>query len=347
MFKRIVILSLLACTMAGCIKEDQSDCEPKLRFQFSYTYNNQRQDQLAVQVQDIRIYLFDQTTNKLANIIRVDQADIVLGWIEPDIPAGVYTAVAWAGSGTDLLQGGYVAAEMSNAGTHTYIPQARVGVTTLDNFRMMLGSEPLPNGSIGQVTPQTAQFDHLFFAMASGIEVAMGTSRTVDFDFLKNTSTLKVHITGLEYLPPFTPGTGAAPLNVFAVGKNERYGWNNAICGNARQMRYEPPYKTLTATAMDVDIKVQRLDIAYLASNPVLLFLQSPATGQDMILPLDVIGTIRQARNAQGNLLWQTQEEIDCEDEFPIEISILHDLRIKVTVNGFEIADTTPDIGRN
>ena len=345
MFKRIVILSLLACMTSGCVKEDTGECAPGLRLYFRYTYNNMGQDQLASRIGDIRIYLFDQSTGLLTDIIRAERQDIDRGWMEPSISKGVYTVVAWAADGEDMMQGGYHDAEMINPATHTFIPQARIGVTTLDNFRMVLTSDALPAGSIGEITPSTEDFDHLFFAIAANVSIANKNGQVVELDFIKNTSILKVKVTGLEHL---TRAPAAdQPLSVFVTGRNERGGYNNAIGSHAREVRYEPPCKTLTVTTANFDIKVQRLDIAYHIAHPVLLYVRNQHDGQDVIVPLDVMDAILQAEDAQGNPIWQTQEAIDREDEFPIEISILHDLNVRVTVNGFEIVDTTPDIDRN
>lgn len=346
MYRSIIILFLLAGLLSGCIKEDMDNCEAKLRLSFRYTYNNQRQNLLASQVGDIRVYLFDQKTGVLTDIIRADRQDIDRGWLEPDIPEGVYTAVAWGTSGEDMMQGGYQDAEMTNPATHTYSPQVRIGVTTLDTFRMMLVSNPLSAGSTGEVTPVRINFDHLFFAIAKDMSVTKENNRTVEFDFIKNTSTLKVRITGLQYLSAQASATDQ-PLYVFATGPNERYLYDNRIDPNTREVHYEPPYTTLTATTMDVDIRIQRLDIAYHSIHPVLFYIQSKTTGQDMIIPLDVTDAILRAEDAQGNPIWQTQEDVDREDEFPFEISILHDLSVRVTVNGFEIVDVNPGVDRN
>lgn len=345
MYRKIVILFLLAGLMSGCIKENLDNCEARLRLYFRYTYNNQRQDLLASQVGDIRVYLFDQSSGLLSDIIRADRQDIDRGWLEPDIPEGVYTAVAWAASGEDLMRGGYQEVEMTNPATHTYIPQVRIGTTTLDNFRMMLADRELSAGSTGVMTPVWENFDHLFFAIATDVAVTKENDQRVEFDFIKNTSTLKVHVTGLEYLSA-RASVANQPLNVFATGPNERYLYDNGIDPHTRVVRYEPPYTQFTATDMDVDIRIQRLDLAYHSAHPVLLYIQS-RTGQNLVAPIDVTDAILRAKNAQGNPLWLSQEDVDREDEFPFEISILRDLSIQVTINGFEVVDVTPNIDRN
>ncbi|WP_163219501.1 FimB/Mfa2 family fimbrial subunit [Bacteroides sp. 224] len=330
MQKKVIILLLLVSLVSACIKEDMDKCMGKMRWYFQYTYNNQRQDQLARQVGNIRIYLFDQTTGKLTDIIQVNKKDIIRGWIEPDIPTGLYTAVAWATSGEEITLGGY----------------REAGITTLDEFRVMLNCRALAESIPGEATPMQQQFDDLFFAIATDVLVTTSNGRTVEFDFIKNTNMLKVKVTGLEYLTRAIPSE--QPLCVFVTGPHESYLYNNRIDANTREVHYEPPYTALTATSMDFDIKIQRLDIDYHTLHPVLLYIRSKGTvQQDMVIPINIMDAILQTKDAQGKFVWKNQEDIDCQEEFPIEVSILHDLSIRVSVNGFEIIDTKPEIGRD
>jgi hypothetical protein len=339
----IAVIAALAFVIGGCTKDDLSDCGG-LRLQFRYTHNKQRQNLLAGQVRDIRVYVFNRNTGQLAYIIRPGAQDIARGYLEvdlPDRPNGVFTFVAWAGGSTDMMQGGYMDAKMTNPATHAYNPNATTGDATLENFSMMLRYNILPGNVPGDITPQVEQFDDLFFAMAQDITLKNTAAQTVDFDFIKNTSTLKVKVTGIDHLTR-APAPDQ-PLHLFVTGRNERYRFDNTIDGYARELRYEPPYRTLTATTMEVNVKVQRLDIDRHDADAVLLYVRRPETGFDMIEPLNVIKAILSIKNAQGAYIYRTQEDIDREDEFIIEISILHDLSVKVTVNGFEIVDVIPE----
>lgn len=344
MFRRILILSLLACLACSCIKEKTGDCASGVRLQFRYTHNPAGQDLLAARVGDMRVYLFDRTTELLVRVIRVGREDIARGWMRVEIPRGDYRAVAWAGSGGDLLAEGYHEARMADPLTGECIPQAEIGEATLGDFRMALTTLDLPVGSVGEVAPREESFCDLFFAAADVLS-DNAQSRTVLFDFIKNTSTLRVRVTGLEHLAP-VPALGQ-PLHVFITGPNERYLCDNSICLNTRQVRYEPPCTSLTPSAMEIDIRIQRLVIDYHTASPVLLYLRDPASGGDMITPLDVTDAILRALDAQGNPLWPTQREVDREDEFPFEISIRQDLSVSITVEGFEIVDAPPLIGRD
>ncbi len=355
MFKKIIIFSLLSCLISSCIREDRSDCPEGFRLQFSYTHNNTGEDRMAAEVGDLRFYVFDKATGLLVDIIKVGAAQIAQGWIDVSLPNGNYTIVAWAGSGPDLFADGYIEADMTDPSTHSYAPGATIGVTTLDNFRVMLACDTFSGAPEGDITPCTGSFDDLFFAMQD-VTVNTAKDQTVNFDFIKNTSVLSVEITGLEYLSSYTPVQGKAnfsraaasdqPLLVFATARNERYMYDNLIGANGRTVRYEPPYTALTATDMQVDIQIQRLDVVQHTGWPVLLYIQDVTTGSDMVQPINVLDAIMRVKDSHGNLRWPTQREIDNEDVFPFRISILHDLSVNITVEGFEIEDTDPNIGR-
>jgi hypothetical protein len=95
---------------------------------------------------------------------------------------------------------------------------------------------------------------------------------------------------------------------------------------------------------MAVDVKVQRLIIDTHQTNPVQLYLQYPESGTNIIAPVNVLNAILEVTDNSGNNLWQTQEDIDKEDEFLIEISILYDLSVSIRINEFEIVNANPGL---
>jgi hypothetical protein len=307
-----------------------------LRLQFSHTYHNYGQDRLE-QIRDIRVYVFG-SNGVLFDVVRATQHDIAQGYMNLVLPNGVYTAVAWGGSSTDMLQGGYQIAEMSTPGSNTY-SEVTIGTTTLNSFRTLLSTAPLSGGVLGDVAPQNKQFDDLFYAIASDFPVIQGRNQTILLDFMKNTGILKVKVTGLQYL------TSPQSLDVFATIRNERYIYNNLIEPNARVVRYEPPATTVTPTEMTVDIKVQRLLTSMQnATPPAELHIIPTQSGINMDTKINLLYAILNVKDNLGNNLYPNQEAIDKEDEFLFEISILHDLTVTVTLNDFELVTLIPGL---
>ncbi|MCL2561380.1 MAG: FimB/Mfa2 family fimbrial subunit [Rikenellaceae bacterium] len=328
--RRILFFSLLSLLTAGCVKENRDNCRG-LKLQFTYTYNNQDQNLLLEEVGSIRIYLFAQNTGILVDIIEVGAQDIARGYVYADILDGVYTAVAWGASSENMTQGGYRATTSISQAP----PPVAIGSTSLNDFRMMLAYGLLPANPEAEVAPQVKNFDHLFWAIAEDITVAGRGTRTIPFEFQKNTSTLRVIINGIQYLP----GRSLAPLNVFTTGKNWAYAYNNIPdVAAAPRMLYEPQSVTVDVNRMEADIRQQRFVIAQSATDPVLLYIRDAQHGVNMLNPINVINAILQSPD------YNNQADIDREDLFIIELSIAFDLSITVTVNGWEIIILDPII---
>jgi hypothetical protein len=337
MLKRLLFFTLLSLLAISCIKEDLDDCQRGLRLQFRYIHNNQNTDLLSEQVQNIRIYLFDQNTGVLVDVILVGTQDIAQGYVDVDTDEGLYTVVAWGGSSTNMIQGGYIDAQATNPATNTYAPIA-IGTTTLDEFRMMLAYDPLSGNTLAGVIPKVADFDELFYAAAANISVAGWNRQTVSLDLIKNTSMLKVVITGLNYLSSRV--TLPVPIEVFSTGKNWLYQYNNYPDIYAPRMLYRSFYSdalNANADVMEVFIKQQRMNIGQTVLDPVLLYVQD-ASENNLITPLNVVDAIRQ------NPAYQTQSDIDREDLFIITMAIepgdLYNLTVTITINGWQIAKT-------
>jgi hypothetical protein len=346
---RAFALSCLLALLGGCINEGDVNCGAHLRLEFTYTFNRYFEDRLSEEVRDIQVYIFDRNSGVLVDILQVMSSSINRGYMDIILPRdGEYNFVAWGSSNPVIAQGGYRAVEMINAADHTYREEVRMGETTLDNFRKMLRSTDVrvPFRSDdeqvhGERSPYNVHFDHLFHAITPGVSVSVGRTggetQVIPLDFMRNTSTLKIEVTGIEHLPQVDTEN---PLRVFVTARNERYVYNNNIGINARELLYEPPYREITEDQMLIDIKIQRLVIdRHLTAEPVLLHVHHPVTNEPMIAPLNIVEAILAAREA-GVPVWATQESIDRELEFPIRISFNHRLGVTISINEWVIVET-------
>ena len=333
--KKITITSPVVALLAaaalllsgGCVAEDLTggECppEPEFRLTFHYTFNASGHDTIAEDVHSIDIYIFDATTGVLIATAEVDSNDIARGWVEIDgLPDGEYTFVAWGASDDDLGDS-FTARHMVDPRRGDHSP-VEVGVTTLDDFYMMLGCESA-RGSRGETALSEVDFDDLFHATACNVTLTRTEGAKVDFDFIRNTGILSVTVTGLEHLADTTATTRAAtPPTLFAVGNNGRHRWDNSIDPWAGQVRYPPRNVALSPGTMSGDIHIMRLDKARHTGpdgDPVLLCLQDTA-GEDILPPLDIMAAIDQIRSPDGRQLYASQEAIDRQEEFRIAIAI-------------------------
>ena len=337
---KIIVSLAAALSLAGCVAEQPGEC-PEFRLAFRYTFNSEQVDRLTDAVRDINIYAFDAQTGVLVGILEASPEDIARGSIDVyDLPDGRYTFVAWGGDSDDMSQS-FTARHLLDAENHRHA-DITIGETTLDDFCMMLDYETLPEQIEGDIAPASEAFDDLFFARAEDVTLLRHGTQTVEFDFIRNASVLKVSVRGLENIYPPSTTRGPRPdqpLRVFVTGKNGRYRWDNTIDPYARSVRYEPPCHTLSTDSMEVDIKTLRLDVGrHSGEDAVLLHVQDADTGRNLIAPLDILASILQTRSTRsGELLYPDQDAIDRQYEFPITISLGpiggDDTKIGITVS--------------
>ena len=340
MFKKSVLFLLCALAFAGCgINEDLSACltAGEQRMGFIYTANVSGQDQLVANAKDIRVYVFDQTTGVLAAVLDLTAEDIARGNLNTGLPNGTYTMVAWAASGTNILQGGFSAAQAIGGGA--YLMSATVGQTTLSDFRMLVNTLPVSDSGPGAVVPQTKEFDNLFHAVQRDVRVASGQNMNLLFSFTKSSSVVDVSITGLKNL------TYTGTPQIFAVGKNGVLLADNSTDTAAPSIRYEAistsgdGFNSQAAT-----LKILRIDMAKEAADPTMIYVRD-STGRDIIPPINLLAAIQSIKNEDGSQKYQTQADIDRADKIQLFVNVAQDYNLGITikVGGFEPTPLQPE----
>ncbi len=362
--KRLTLLFTVGLAGVGCVAEPGwlVDC-PEFRLEFRYEFSaNEPEPEPGLppvpapaSAGDVHLYIFERTSGVLASELESSTGDIERGGIDVDeLPDGEYTIVAWGGSSEDL-HGSFSHIHLHDAANHHH-SDTRVGVTTLDDFYMML--DHCEHSEVeGRFIPQVEEFDDLFHACIDSIVVPRRDMTPVPLQFVRNTNLLKITVKGLNNLDA-ARGTTRAPtvgqrLGVYATAKNSRYGWRNNIDDDARTLHYEPSRHTLTDTTTLIDIKTLRFDLGRHLASPVpevVLHIRDEVTGVDLIPGLDVIGSIMQTRSTRtGNLLYTSQDDIDRQYEFPIEVSIEpgtggKPIEVTIKICGWQIIVLTPEL---
>jgi hypothetical protein len=329
------LLLLLPLLFTGCVSEDLDDCPVACRFTFSYTHNPTDVDLLGSSVGGMEIYMFDESESDplLVDIIEVGARDISRGRLDVSwLPSGRYTFVAW-GTGGEERERSYHAWEMGGA---SGVPPAEleIGRTRRSEFYMALNHESAPSGLEGDVVPTPSDFEDLFHDTVTGVEIVEGESRVVDFELIRNTSTLKIAVTGLEHFPD--PPSGRLPLRIYAVGENGRYQWDDGIDLSAPAVYYGSRDHRRTGNAMALDILMQRLLISRHTGDPVLLHIEQTVSGVGAggegasrpipgIAPIDLVSAIRTTSDGMGYYPYQSQSSIDREEEFRITMALYPD----------------------
>ncbi len=350
-------MMVVSIGVTGCVAEDLDDCPPALRLTFRYTHNPSRKNLLAESVRSADVYVFDYLTGVLTDVIVVRREDLTRGWHdESHMPEGTYTLVAWGSSGDELTRS-YAGRHMIDVSTHAHT-EVEIGTTTLDDLYMMLVSDEAPSDIEGDIVPSTPCFDDLFWAIADGVEIVDGESRKVDFDLMRNTSTLRVAVTGLEHFESSsdTHQSGTRlPLRLFATGSNGRYRYDDTIDPHARTVHYASFDHRRTGGGMSLDIPMQRLHIRRHEDDPVLLHIEQytgPSATTSIpipgIPPVDLVAAIRESSDGMGNYPYETQESVDREHEFRIALAISPDpdrpgwYTMTMTINEWDVIILKP-----
>jgi hypothetical protein len=329
-----------------------------------FVQNPAGEDQIKESVETIDIYVFDEETGLLSGIIRVDKSDILRGSFEvTDLPDGTYTFVAWGDSNSNISRS-FAGVQMDDLESGE-TSAVRIGVTTIDNFYMMLDSRDLPASTEGDVEPSRNDFDDLFHAIATGVGIVGGETSVVTLSFTCNSSRLKIEVNGVEAMRAYgkaqagdsgfarTAGTRAGgdvgeesgddDLSVFVLAKNGRYNSRNITDDFAPMVRYSPQTQSYDSenNSMDVSIRTMRLDVVRHHVYPVELYIQD-SEGRNLIsAPIDILDAILRTKDDKGTLLYPDQAAIDREVEFDIKINATlendTELKVVIIINGWEV----------
>ena len=336
MKQRITLLALGLVLLTGCLKENEDGCPTgNLELPFTYTINTDSKDHLKEQIGLINLYIFDDATGLLVKIVQVFQEQLIRGVFRTELPAGQYSFVAWSIGGRDMTEGGYMPVEMTDEASDNYITTVTIGQTTIDKFRVRMRTT---DSGLGYKIPETKNLTDLFHASAKGV-VVTGEEQTIAFDFTKNTNILKVRIEGMEYLLSRV----TSPVTVYAMGTDDRYDVNNKALTSA-SVRYEQPHIFNADNSVETNIKVLKLDKVLHTTNPIMLHLTRNDSGGEFMTPIDVLASILALVDENGNLIYRTQEDLDRHGSYEFLIKIDYNLKVTVTINGFEIEDTTGEI---
>jgi hypothetical protein len=327
--KTLYHLLLLVLITVSCVKNDMDNCETGFRLQFRYNLSGGDRD-LPPSVRHISLYLFDQRTGILSDIHTLNAQEIARGYVDLEVPEGLYTVIAWATNSTDMTLAGYAAAHADGT-VHTPVA---VGATTLNHFRMMLAHNPLQGNPLAEVTARVLDFGDLYYAAARDIAVVLQQESSATLRFIRNTSTLHVEVSGLENLPGLRSDQA---FEIFTTGANKHYIHSNAFATGAQRMLYLPQSLIRTTNNIESFVKQQRLYIGQRTDDPVMLYLTNPATGEN-IVTLNLLDVIMR------NPAYQTQAAIDAQERFDISIDFGYNLTVTIIINGWQAETLTPNL---
>lgn len=313
--KRISIhlLIVFVLFLQSCIKEGYTTCEIELLLRFRYTLNDQNTNLFDSDIHRVTVYIFD-SNGKYVETFSQQGDKLTNDYVmRIPLPEGKYSVVAYGG---DFAT--YSAGEL-NAGTIN--PTLIKGVTDINDFRAELKNIIGVDNYLYPITTP----DDLYAGLALNAISARANEAITDVELIRDTKKIKVKITGIDAY--------SSPLEVYITALNGRYKFDNSIDTNHGTFKYTPTNTLLQPNYMEVDLKMMRL---MLGQSPMLVIRNSVT--QEVLYNENMIDQIL------STLQYITQEDFDREDEFIFEISVVNDVVVSVSINGWIINNINPDI---
>lgn len=301
--------------LQSCIKEDLSKCESVLLLRFRYTLNNQETNLFDSKIHQVNVYIFDSDGKFVDNF--TEQGDKLTNdyVMRIPLPKGEYQIVAYGGDFSTYSTG-----EIDNQ-TNILNNSLRKGVTDIADFRAELKSVI---GDGGYLYPAAVPND-LYAGFAHNVASTENNQNVKDIELISNSKKIKVKITGTNFV--------TMPLEVHITTTNGRYGYDNNIDESHGIFKYLPINSLEQPNYIEIDLKTLRL---MMGSSAILLI----KSDSDVLYEENIIEQILLSPE------YNTQEDLDREDEFVFELNITpssNGIVITVTVNGWVINNIVPD----
>lgn len=315
-YRILLTLSFLLLLLSGCTKEDLSVCVTSTAFKCSFELNNEHTDQFAKLVNKVDLYIFDGS-GLLVKHISEAKDYLPEGYtISADLNYGTYTAVLYGTvNGNKEVSVGTKQGDLTTA-----LAAMKEGESRMSDMRLMLSS----------ITGQTDRdLEVVLHGMVSQFTVTM-KPETHNVQFIRNTHVVELNIRGLDYL---MSETFALPdVSVRVEGNNKAYLYDNTLDMELGKVTHAPYWQEYSN-----DILVSRLSVLRLfKEHPMTLKIYS---GNNIIWQLNLTAEIMKSPD------YTTNEDLDREDKFIIDIKVTTAGDITVVVNGWTTTTAGEIIG--
>lgn len=333
------LLTMAVCAallLPACIKEDLSGCLPENDFfiKFSYTFHTHEgeADRFSTDLKQLDLFVFDSDSRFVKHIEAKGDPFPSDFRINPELPEGKYTVVAW-GNLTEQLN---------------VTPEFIAGQTTLEQARIALRRQK--SDSVNYVlTP--------YFHASKEINVVYGTQTTEVLSLIKNTNQVNVKVAWYEKdgSPCLSDCARGAQISILS-SHGGTYKFDNTLAASSDSLLYHP-YQTLLpeepANRMNTSFSLMRLE----EGHPFPIVVERRLED----------GTLKEL--FRGDLLTdfilrhpsvRSQTELDRQDLYEIELQLVNDMDdpnppsddkthmlAAITVEGWRVVLQEADMGTN
>jgi hypothetical protein len=319
----VAIFALALCV--ACVKQDLPEgwdgrgCPVTFGIELEYRIDVDGDNVLLEEIGGIHIFVFDATTGVLYDIITLSGDQIKLGRIPAYLPPGKYDFIAWGGGHgyEDMQTSGFNDLHMYDALTQRFDEGARIGRTTLTEFRMKLGvGDP---DTDGHYAPRVGNFSDIFYAQNRGYMVTGQENQTVPLTFVRDSHMIQVRAYGVRYIQG-TRADAESPLRVYITGRNGSYHHDNTIDPHSKVLHYENgAHHVVEDDEVHSDIKVLHLNKEYhTGDNKMELVVRYDE--KNFEIRLDLLEFISRMTDEHGAQRYPTQEHISKEKVFLVPL---------------------------
>ncbi len=319
MRKRLLSCLLLGATLpfVGCVDEKTADCKSETGVVYSYTLNDQNADLYDSEVNSVTLYLFDKNGVYYDSKTVADPALIKNDtpiWLS--LPKGRYWVVTWGGDPAWY--------QLGEIDQNNFVPGMRPGVTKLDDMRLWI------RYYLDSVThePIAEEPVDLYFGAPVELVAESGQTNLVRVGLIRNTHWIRLAVSEVRQVPE----QSGSPLDIYLESRNVRYRFDDSIDPTTPVVKYLTAPHQYADYTVTTSTKVMRL----VEGCPVMLFVDDKNTMQN-VLSLDLVPLI------QSLPAYATQEDLDREDLFNIELKLDNQVVVAVTINGWRVVPVIPE----
>lgn len=331
MLKRIFIYLIPVWFLItnACTHEDTSDCVQGVRLHFTHLLNNQNVNLFGDKVEAVSVFVFD-SNDKYVETYQSQSVKLTNDYVMTlPLKPGLYNFIVLGGNLTN-----YHVGEMFDSSKDHFEPALKKGVTDIKHFSFLIKNEYQSQGEM-EVNPD---LEHLYYGNLDSLSIPYGSYTDATVDLLRDTKKINVHIIGYQYLlQTLTRSDLSKQVDVHATSLNGRYKKDNSADEFAKPLKYLFGNHALSNDTLKCNTVMMRL---FAENDPSRLKILIPST-QYVLYDRNMIEQILK------NPKYQSQRDLDREDEFTFEITITPGLNVTIKINGWEIIEITPDKSNN
>lgn len=316
----ILILSLFSL-ITSCTEENLDKCIPGVTVNYYYTYNKQDKNLFGKEVHELSILAFDEN-EKFRHIFHItDSASLHNNnSIYLPLPAGKWAILTWGGNMDHYLFG-----EVSSKNNNE-LSDLIAGETKLSDFILALHTSP--SDSKADIENQSF-ISNLYYGNTTRVTTYTNRLASASIPMMKNTNDINICIKGIHSIETLNPDEFKSYIRM----SNHRYDSENKNQSGDKKLMY------LRNCLIENNTVTSRLRVLRLEADDTHSYLcieskHLPNGG----IKIPLIKTILE--NPQYN----SQSDLDKEDEYVFEFLVNYDLSIDITINDWIIKDVIPEM---